>query len=395
MFATLYLADRDTELDKLRHLLQPESRSHIIALSGPSGVGKSAVAIEAMRQSKDFFAQGTLYLDLAGTVALYPILVTLNYRVTPRLNMPSATLADSLATDLLSILTRANVLLVFDNLETSLAQKETLRFIAQLPPTCKVLFTSSNPIPTADTNIAIDPLSPEDAWTLYKKLYVNKNEAPLSSKDVFRFTKGYPTSIRLLAALDPEIFLEQVSRNKAGNPSLIVDIAYATLNTSEQALAHQIALLPRSVSLALISMGTWGNWEPLPELNQLQSHRLVDCDALKCRMSSLVARQIAKHITVKEKVRLYEQLAAAYLHLVTDALFEQEEVNWYVLDDQYPNIAAVLDGCYQAEAWQAVLDLSQMTDVYLQRVGWTTESLHRNQKRLEASQKLQDRKRSG
>jgi len=391
MFVTPYLAGRDTELNHLRQLLQPEGRTRIITLSGSSSVGKSALIIEAMHQNKALFENGALYLDLAGTLELHPFLVAINHIVSSRLGMLSAPITDELATDLLDILEGASILFVLDNVEASAAREEVLSFVVQLPPTCKVLLTSSEPNPKADANVIINPLSKEATWTLYQELRVDKQVVSLSSEDVSHFTKGYPATIILLASLDLKTFLSQLPNDKAFEPSLIVDTAYAALNAPAQTLAQKISLLPRPVSLALVSSGTWGDWQPLPARNQLQTYRLVECNALKCRMSSLVAQQIVNHISVETKIDLYQQLAAAYLDTIADALFEQEEVNWYVLDDQYPNMAAVLDRCYQAGAWQVVLNLSRSLNTYLQRVGWVAESLLRNQQGLESSRKLQNR----
>jgi hypothetical protein len=59
---------RDRELRRLAEVLTDAAdRPVVIALHGPGGVGKSALAVAASRQSVDRFPDGQIYVDLCGS----------------------------------------------------------------------------------------------------------------------------------------------------------------------------------------------------------------------------------------------------------------------------------------------------------------------------------------
>ena len=127
---------RELELDELHHLLvDPAYR--LLTLTGPGGVGKTRLALEAARQQLANYPQGAFFVSLAPLASAQSIVPTI---------------ADALGfsfyeggqprQQLLSYLEQKNLLLILDNYEHLLEGVDVVADILKAAPQVKILVTS-------------------------------------------------------------------------------------------------------------------------------------------------------------------------------------------------------------------------------------------------------------
>ena len=128
------LVGRERELAELAALM---TRSRLVTLTGPGGIGKTRLAVRAAADSVDEFAGGTYFVPLDGVAdpALVPAAVASTIGVRGE---PGESLADALAEQL----SERPVLLVLDNFEHLLqAAPELSRLLERCAP-LRVVATS-------------------------------------------------------------------------------------------------------------------------------------------------------------------------------------------------------------------------------------------------------------
>lgn len=127
---------RERELkDIQRWITDPGCR--LITLTGPGGVGKTRLAMQAARMAQELFEDGLYFVDLA------PILdssFVLN-RIARELGVKEAH-TRALIEDILEVLRGKHMLLVLDNFEQVLPAAPVISHILSSDPTIKVLVTS-------------------------------------------------------------------------------------------------------------------------------------------------------------------------------------------------------------------------------------------------------------
>ncbi len=154
------LIGRDRQLDALAALIT--ARAHrIVTLTGPGGVGKTALALALMHASQRQFDSGARFVSLAEVQS--PALVP---NAAIAVLAPDARVADLSA--LLALLREREQLLVFDNFEHVLAAATIVTQITQAAPRATVLVTSREPLGLPGEHcIAVRPLAPSDARALF------------------------------------------------------------------------------------------------------------------------------------------------------------------------------------------------------------------------------------
>ena len=150
---TQLAADEEQRLEiKSQHLLRPGV--HHIALTGPAGMGKSALAIEAARRSREKFHGRTIGISLQGGKSFADALIEIAQRLhIPTQAMHTANIRHCEQVVLDSYRNLANrglhcLLLLdrFDEVQDRSAVDTWLRFLCALPTHVGVLVTShSNP----------------------------------------------------------------------------------------------------------------------------------------------------------------------------------------------------------------------------------------------------------
>ena len=158
------LIGREQERSHALSLLR-RTGTHLLTLAGPSGVGKTRLALQLLRDLAPDFTDGVVYIPLASTrdAALVPGVVAQTLGI-------GEVAASSLAEQVHGFLQERHILLVLDNFEQVL---DAASFVAELLATCprlSVLVTSRTPLRLrAEQELPLAPLSLEDAVTLFRE----------------------------------------------------------------------------------------------------------------------------------------------------------------------------------------------------------------------------------
>jgi predicted ATPase/transcriptional regulator with XRE-family HTH domain len=122
-----------------RQLLDPACR--MLTLTGPGGVGKTSLAIEAGRQLQPHFADGTFFISLAGIGIIESIIPVIADTVGIAFSGPAEPIVQ-----LSNFLHTKQILLVIDNMEHLLEGGSVLSDVLQKTLHVKMLVTSREPL---------------------------------------------------------------------------------------------------------------------------------------------------------------------------------------------------------------------------------------------------------
>ena len=160
------LVDRVDELAMVTELFQ-KADVGLVTLTGPGGVGKTALAIAAAHAVADRFGDGTAFVSLEALTDTGLILDTVAQQL--RIPIPPGqTVGDSL----IAFLVPRQMLIVVDNVEQLVAAAPVAEQALELAPGLKVLATSREPLRIrGETVVAVTPLalpgdSPHDVTAL-------------------------------------------------------------------------------------------------------------------------------------------------------------------------------------------------------------------------------------
>ena len=272
---------RKREIAAVRRSLQS---SRLITLTGAAGCGKTRLALRTSEDSRDQFADGIFWIELARLTDPQFVLPAL----ARKLNVPE-TPDRSLEAGLLDALQDKRLLLVLDNCEHLLGACNQLVEILLKIPEVRVLATSREPLgvngemlyPVAPLSLPSPIFSAEDTGEIDKydavQLFVERARAILPPFElttenasvvagICRQLDGIPLAIELAAACVNVLTVEQIAARLDNRFELLaaaepvsashhqtlraaIDWSYALLSEPEQMMLRRLAVFSGGCSL--------------------------------------------------------------------------------------------------------------------------------------------------
>ena len=207
------LFGREAELALLAELIRPASGT-IVTLTGPGGVGKTSLAIEAARLTAPAFADGVAFVDLA----VVPRADEVPDAIAQVLGVPVA--GGSAAERLPAVLGHRELVLVLDNAEHLIDTAPFIAALAAAAPRVQIVVTSRvrlrvsterevlvHPLDVADPQAPLEQLRASGAIQLFgeralaadRGFALSEETAPLVA-ELCRRLDGLPLAIELAAS---------------------------------------------------------------------------------------------------------------------------------------------------------------------------------------------------
>ncbi|GAA1982190.1 ATP-binding protein [Microbacterium pumilum] len=207
---------REDDVARVRSILERD-QTRIVSLIGPGGVGKSRLAIETTRATKDLFPDGMYFVLLEGVLEPGLLVPTIAYTLGIRDNGEAA-----LEGRIAHALAGRRVLVVLDNFEQIVESAPVLVRLSTAAPLAKFLVTSrvvlrirgeqvydvvSLPTPDATASPSLDRTLRSSACMLFvdrasavKPGFTINEENAADIADICRRLEGLPLAIELAAA---------------------------------------------------------------------------------------------------------------------------------------------------------------------------------------------------
>src|SRR5262249_8655062 len=393
------LVDRVEELATAQELLRSDA-VRLLTLTGPAGVGKTRLALQAASTMRATFPNGVWFVDLTPVrdpnLVLGAIAQTLGVQARERQMVPDA---------LCAALGESQTLVVLDNFEQVLAASVQLASLLAACPGLKLLVTSRArlrlrwehvlplaplAVPDGDESQTLESLAATPAGALFVDRARAANPAfALTAQNaraaaaLCRHLDGLPLALELAAAranvLSPADLLRWVggclpalkwqapdlpSRHQSLRTAM--DGSYDLLSAADQALLRRLAVFTGGCTTAAVGAGVPGGGPALGTMGSIR--RLGDAGLAEGGHESGRGPRVRLLETMREYA--LEQLDAAGEREVAErahaayflALAEQvephlkgpEQVGWYQrLQREQDNLRAVL-------AWAAAHDESEV-----------------------------------
>jgi predicted ATPase len=359
---------RDAELAEVERLLV-DNGARLLTLTGPGGIGKTRVAIEAARRLGDRFADGVAFVPLEGIRDEAVVQAAVASAVGAR-----DIGADSIA-GLCTTLRERELLLVVDNFEQVIGAAPLVTTLLEACPGLTILVTSRELLHLGgEHELRVPPLpAEEEAVVLFvERAAAARHAFELADEDVpliaeiCRRLDGVPLAIELAAPrlrlLSVEQLLDGLSRRlalagprdaPARQRTLEAAIAwsYELLGTDERRMFQRLGVFRGSFTLDAAAAVCELEGDPLDLLASLLDksivYRLADSGEPRFTMLTMIRDYALDRLHEAGGLdATMERLAAFHLDLARDAevgLRSVDQRTWRrVLDFEVDNVRATL-----------------------------------------------------
>lgn len=374
---------RENEIQLVRQAL---TKSRLVTLTGPPGVGKSRLAREAVRSMADRFSDGIHFVDLTSVE---------DGQYVPRVVLSSFDLPDSHETDLkdsfAKFFNERSVAIILDNCEHVIESVSTvIEVLVTSGQNVNVIATSREPLllpsetvialrplslPTTGEGLTIEQLAEFEAVKLFVELGKQQHpDLPIGARDMPSVAdlcnqlEGMPIAIELAAAQVDAYSVEQIAsllrdsfqllRRRGGESSrhktldAAIDWSYNLLPAKERLLFQRLSVLK-------------GGWTA-DIASKICSDEIVSVSEITHLLASLVRRSLiqmyswkgAQRYNMLEMIcqygkaklsesgdwsRMLERRTTVFVDLVERSFDDGDRGEWpAILEAEYDNIRAVL-----------------------------------------------------
>lgn len=376
-----YFTGREREIDSLLSELQP---GKIHTLCGPGGVGKSALAAEAVwrlapsDEPPPNFPDGVLFHSFyhQPKVNLAMEAIARAFNVEPR---PSARDAARMA------LAGRKALIILDGTEVA----DDLPSLLALASTCGVLITTQRRGDALVSLQDVKPLPQRESLNLLRSwagALVNDDE---TANTVVQLLDGMPLALQLVGR-----YMVQRQQGVKEYASWLTEQRLAALHFAERSSMSIPLLLGRSLAMVsgmaqaafgiigILAMAPFNAmvvatgletsiWATHHALGELVDYGLLLRRDDRYQVMHALAYRYARDRMAPDAATV-SRLALSYSYL-TDEATRGGAVGYAFLDRERQHIVAVVETALNAEQWYAVQDLSWSVWNYLDMQGYTTD----------------------
>ncbi len=374
---------RESEIELVRRSL---SRSRLITLTGPPGVGKSRLAREAVRSLAEKFSAGVHFVDLTSVE---------DGQYVPRAVLSSFDLPDSHETDLKDSFTKffneRSVAIILDNCEHVIESvSHVIEVLITSGRNVNVIATSREPLllpnetvialrplslPTTSGRLTVEQLAGFEAVKLFVELAkqqrpdleISARDMP-SVADLCKQLEGMPIAIELAAAQVDAYSVEQIGsllrdsfqmlRRRGGESSrhktldAAIDWSYNLLPAKEQLLFQRLSVLKggwtADIASKICSDDKISAAEITHLLASLVRRSLIQMYLRKGSYRYNMLEMIRQYSKAKlsdsgDWSRMLESRTAVFVDLVERSFDDGDRGEWpAIIEAEYDNIRAVL-----------------------------------------------------
>ncbi len=391
---------RETELVWLNERLHPGA---VVAVCGPGGMGKSALAAQAVSKLEparfpDGIVFHSFYHQASTETALQAICAAFQVEAKA-----------GLETTLRTVLSGKQALLILDGTE----EADDLPAVLRLRGACGVLITSRKNADAPDALLELKPLDEQPAEEVFLR-YSGPVTDAASVAAICKLLHGWPVALRIAgrylrstkeSAADYLRWLEKKPFKKLGdgqhkedNIALLLGRSVAQVSADAvQALRLAGVLAFAPISLGPV-MAVVGKEDEDPDdvelrstdaLGELVSYGLMEKPGEGWQISHALIHTYARTELALSKEKL-ERLAHWYIDFCETQ--SKAGLEGYArLDGERAHCLRLMESCLDGGLWQRVQDLAWALEVYLYRQGYWTEELAAFEMALTASRQAGDR----
>jgi len=388
---------RDEELAWLNERLHP---GKVAAVCGPGGMGKSALAAQAVRKLEDTrFPDGIVFYSFYGKHSVEEAVAYI-VRSYDEAQQDTSFAAAS------RLLANKQALLILDGAE----EADDLPALLKLRGQCGVLITSRKRTDAQGVRLDLIPLEERQAAEVFSA-YSGPVDDAASVAGICTLLGGWPVGLRIAgrylsstgeSAADYLRWLEQEPFKELGdgphqeeNAALLLRRSVAAVSGDARlalGMAGCLAFAPIArAPLAYILDGDEGRARKA--LGELVNYGLLEKRQKGWQTSHALIHTYAR-TELPLSADALKRLAGWYIDFCEAA--SEEGVQGYLrLDAERAHCLRLMESCLVSGLWEEVKLLVRATYIYLDRQGWWTEKLTALEMYLTAARQADDRKDEG